>query len=116
MRRWDFVDWLWAIFIYPVGIPFWLFIWVVLVVSAMIGVEHRKARAHDWYPPDCCSDNDCRMLPASRVKAMRDGGYLIDGLIAIQRERVRPSPDGEYHACMPTAIHVRCFWAPRPSS
>lgn len=64
------------------------------------------AFAHDapsgWsYPFACCSNQDCRPVPASAVRE-RPEGYVIEAtgeVVAYQDSRVRHSPDGVFHWC-----------------
>ncbi|GIL03210.1 MAG: hypothetical protein BroJett030_31090 [Alphaproteobacteria bacterium] len=64
------------------------------------------ARAHDapsgWsYPFNCCSGYDCRAVPTRAVSTGPDG-YVIAStgeVVAYSDQRVRHSPDGEYHWC-----------------
>ena len=69
-----------------------------LLCSIFFGV----AIAHDWYPHECCHDEDCAVV----VSLFR----LHDGRLRIETARgvalapvgfnVRPSPDGKAHACL----------------
>ena len=62
--------------------------------------------AHDapsgWsYPYACCSDKDCRQVPASTISE-RPEGYLIRAtgeVVSYSDRRVKTSPDGVYHRC-----------------
>jgi len=60
------------------------------------------ARAHDWYPFECCSARDC--APADNVVRREDGGYMITarGITVLVPWWFRPwreSPDGRVHIC-----------------
>ena len=71
---------------------------VALICSVMFGV----AVAHEWYPHECCHDQDC----AAVVSLAR----LADGRLRVETEHgiayapvgfdVRPSPDNKAHACL----------------
>ena len=57
------------------------------------------ALAHEWYPYDCCSDNDCAPIPLAETPKEGGGGFnLIDGR-HIAYAAVRASPDGRWHLC-----------------
>ena len=61
------------------------------------------APAHDWYPIECCSNQDC--APADSVVRREDGSYLVTsrGLSAVipaNYANWRKSPDGRVHVCI----------------
>lgn len=96
---------------------------VVLFVAGMILVLYMvpKVLPHDFYPPSCCSGDthtgDCAPLARARVEEVQ-GGYLVDGMFFVSRERARNSPDGQYHGCFPAGEagpELGCFWRPIPS-
>lgn len=68
---------------------------LVLAAFAMV----REVRAHSFYEPACCSDDDCAPLPDGAVKITADG-YVWNGtLFPFGSPKLRVSPDGEYHGC-----------------
>lgn len=75
-------------------------------LSAVLLLAAATARAHDapsgWsYPFNCCSGYDCRAVPTRAVSTGPDG-YVIAStgeVVAYSDQRVRHSPDGEYHWC-----------------
>jgi hypothetical protein len=73
------------------------------------------ASAHDWYPPWCCSDKDCRALfeeLGETVVEEADGWRPWDGRIA-GRGSAKPSPDRRFHLCEEaTTKAIICFFAP----
>jgi hypothetical protein len=61
------------------------------------------APAHDWYPLECCSSQDC--APADSVVRREDGSYLVTsrGLSAVIPANYpywRKSPDDRVHVCI----------------
>ncbi len=72
------------------------------------------ARAHSWYPPNCCSDRDCAPLEQSRVRQTVDG-YFIDEVYFIPHAQVKIPFDGDYHGCFSSTGALVCFFAPKPS-
>jgi hypothetical protein len=56
------------------------------------------AFGHDWYPPGCCSDRDCRPVACSDIRTNADGSadYLPEHA---HFEKVQQSPDAQCHAC-----------------
>lgn len=88
---------------------------VLLIALVWLVVFIAKGRAHSWYPPHCCSGNDCAPLHPSRVWALKDGSYVVDGRFRVHAADARDSQDGRYHACFPQKDNLRCFFRP-PSS
>jgi hypothetical protein len=67
------------------------------------------ARAHDWYPYECCGSNDCG--PAESVVRRDDGSYLVTlrGMTVVVPWWFRPwrnSPDGQVHICVRTLMGI----------
>jgi hypothetical protein len=62
------------------------------------------ARAHSFYPWECCSDQDCWPMgddadaKEPEPRATPAGWLLTDGSVVPYRE-ARPSPDGRFHVC-----------------
>ena len=75
--------------------------------------------AHDWYPPWCCSERDCRALSDEKgetVLEAPEGWHLWDGRV-IARKYAKPSADPRFHLCEePTTKAIICFFAPPRSS
>lgn len=72
-----------------------------LLLSALLALLPSIATAHDWYPWECCSDNDCAPIDASTVRETR-AGYFIEQngeTLSYSDKRVRVSPDGQTHLC-----------------
>ena len=75
-----------------------------LILSLATFALPAAASAHDapsgWtYPYACCSNKDCRQVPASLISE-RPEGYVIKTtgeVVAYSDRRVRTSPDGVYH-------------------
>jgi hypothetical protein len=62
-----------------------------------------SAQAHDWYPAECCSGQDC--APADTVVIRDDGSYLVTSrgmstVIPADYNKWRRSPDGQVHVCI----------------
>jgi hypothetical protein len=59
------------------------------------------ALAHDHYPPDCCSGQDCRPALTGEIELTREGLYLVVPTgETFTRSQVRPSFDGNFHRCL----------------
>jgi hypothetical protein len=89
-----------------------------LVLSFMLALSIR-AHAHSWYPYECCSDKDCEVLDADKVRVEPDGYHLPNGSV-VAHNKIRFSPDGQFHWCRyggtggvirPTDQQV-CLWVP----
>jgi hypothetical protein len=96
-----------------------------LVLGTAAGV--RRAKAHDWYDRDCCSGFDCRPVsgvdtdgkPWSEIRQV-EGGYEWTSsqsgkvhFFASDSPKVRPSRDGNYHACeLPASQIAMCLYVP----
>lgn len=75
-----------------------------LLALALTFLSSSTAHSHAWYPPECCSENDCRPVPRGEVRVDAAGGLLIliDGdWYAIPPDKIRekPSPDSQIHVC-----------------
>jgi hypothetical protein len=62
-----------------------------------------SASAHDWYPLECCSEQDC--APADTVVRREDGSYLVTSrgmsvIIPTNYANWRKSPDARIHVCI----------------
>lgn len=65
--------------------------------------------AHSWYPYECCSDRDCHKVTDAREV---QGGYTAEGIF-FPKALVKPSRDGDFHACYhPTTKKPICFFVP----
>jgi hypothetical protein len=83
--------------------------------SWMSREEFRDPASHEW----CCDEHDCTVLDEADVRMTRKG-FIVFGKYTVSQQRVLPSSDGHYWACMngvPRSPHakdpgVRCFFAP----
>ena len=75
---------------------------VAAAVSASLFAALPNARAHDWYPIECCGGKDC--APADTVVRRDDGSYLVMAqgvsMIIPDGYHWRQSPDGQVHVCV----------------
>lgn len=76
--------------------------------------------ASGWtYPPQCCSDRDCRQVDTGEV-TVGDGFYIWMGhKIAFDSPKIRRSPDKWFHGCetgfwgdTSGATELLCFFVP----
>ena len=78
----------------PVGLfGFWACLCVLL----------GAAEGHDWYPVECCSEQDCG--PADTVERRADGSYLVTSrgmsvVVPADYQKWRKSPDARIHVCI----------------
>lgn len=113
--------------------PNWLerhFIMIVLAATiAVLAASVISARAHSFYPWECCHDQDCWATGAKEREPdpqfTREGWLLSDGTLVPFRE-TRPSPGGRFHVCRyggaasgavirPAGAPV-CLWVPQGAS
>ena len=81
-------------------------------------LPYSSSFAHDWYPPSCCSGQDCRALIEAKGETVLEsvkGFELWDGRI-IARDKAQQSPDKQFHLCETRARKVLCFFAPPGAS
>lgn len=79
-----------------------------------------EAHAHSWYSVFCCNKNDCQPLPDDAVlRSTLQGyeieyrsqhGHMVKGFVA--HENIKPSQDGDAHACETVQRKVRCLYLP----
>lgn len=92
----------------PEDVPFWAAVlasltFAVALLAGVLAISSH-ARAHSWYPYDCCSDRDCWPMGVDSDAREPDpsvvtGGYRThDGVFVAERD-TRPSRDGRYHVC-----------------
>jgi hypothetical protein len=103
---------------------------VLLISFLSLYVCLREARAHDWYPLDCCGGGDCAEVErVTYDRAPNDSGALPilavttrhgTALVPADFPR-RDSPDEKMHACMRpvradrTQMRLVCLFVPPPS-
>lgn len=86
------------------------------------------ARAHEWYPAECCSDRDCWIAGiggAEPEPRMSPSGWVLQDGTLIPFHEARPSPDGNFHVCrhggslLGSVIRTEgrpCLWVPMGAS
>jgi hypothetical protein len=104
------------------------FVAAIALASPLI----RSASAHDYWSDGtrvdpvtkwlCCSDSDHFLLDDSQVRKVEQGFRVSgrfdtkEGPVGIDElinwERVKPSPDGRFHAFIDGDGDIRCFFAP----
>lgn len=81
--------------------------WVAFIVIAL-GLAAfawaQPARAHDWFPPSCCSGFDCKVIKPDKVKTTKQG-FVIPGnpeIVPYNSPKIRQTPpegDGDFALC-----------------
>ena len=70
------------------------------VAMPLLAATH--AVAHEWYPHECCHDQDCGVV--TELTFLPDGGMKIrtdTGFAVVPRGfSIRPSRDSKAHACL----------------
>ena len=71
------------------------------------------ASAHDWYPRECCSGQDCAPIATPEV-AVGNGGYTIKATGEfVAHKDTRISQDDQYHICRVGGVgRILCFFYP----
>ena len=86
---------------------------VLAVATWMIAAPH--VSAHSWYPPHCCTGQDCRKV--DRIDYLPDGGLLMHfGGQQVEVPRgfsQQPSQDTDAHVCVFRSASGR--WMPTAS-
>lgn len=84
-----------------------------------------SAVGHSFYPPECCSGQDCYEIESSEVRLTKEGAYIVIATNEIfahpdSKTEIRKahfSPDGKYHRCTPNgergAVYTICLFVPR---
>lgn len=95
---------------HKIGPPPFSLLWDVLfpllgalaLILLLAFCSGEPARAHSFYPWECCHDQDCWAAgPGEREPAPRlvgNGWQLADGTV-VPFEATRQSPDGRFHVC-----------------
>jgi hypothetical protein len=82
------------------SIGFMICFFIILFVSLMV-LPH-KANSHSWYPPDCCSGQDC--APVDKIEELSNGDLKITSVhgttLVPKGYKKRPSEDTKEHICM----------------
>jgi hypothetical protein len=74
--------------------------------------------AHSWYEPECCSGQDCDPLTRESSVISVRGGYQVTvrpgaPTVFFSQDKVRPSRDGLYHACISLSAGTPiCLYVP----
>lgn len=94
----------------------------VLMLIALVGANlllSQSAWAHDWYPPYCCSGEDCKPIAGKDVwfdDKMSLWMFNMNGSTwAVPPEAIHDdseNPGMGAHGCVLWG-KVRCFWKPK---
>jgi hypothetical protein len=94
---------------------------VVITLSILFDTltfSSAPARAHDWYPKECCSNHDC--APVESVSQLVPAGGGLPLLVVTSKFGraniphdfpIRKSKDGRMHICM-SDVDLICFFMP----
>lgn len=100
----------------------------LLITSSIAYVASQlwsPAYSHEWYPKDCCSDQDCARV--EKIEQVPEGMRVTTKhgtvLVPVDYKR-RPSEDSDFHACIsnypsedgsPIVPYLICFFEPSGS-
>ncbi len=104
---------------------------LLAAILAFAAAAFQPARAHSFYPWECCSSQDC--WPMGRDADAREpdpigthAGWLLQDGTIVPYQAARPSPDGRFHICrqggrasgelIKPSARPLCLWAPVPGS
>lgn len=78
-----------------------------------------SAIGHSFYGIECCSQKDCKPIPAGEVKATAEGWEVATTgeIIPYNSYKIKKSPDGNFHRCAMSANfgangHTLCLYVP----
>lgn len=54
---------------------------------------------HSWYPPECCSGQDCKPVPCDQLVEMGNGDWKFEDKV-FSKEKIRLSEDQYCHVCI----------------
>lgn len=69
-----------------------------ILAILLLGALCVQASAHDWYPYDCCSNNDCHPIDCAAI--FEKGKALVYNGFGFYDSMIRPSQDGLCHVCI----------------
>lgn len=77
---------------------------VAIVLAAIAIAAIGRARAHDWYPYNCCSGADCRAIGSDIITTTPEGFFIKESgeTLPYNSEKIRKTPPeggGLYHRC-----------------
>lgn len=96
-----------------------LLFFLLAILAALLA---DAARAHEWYPPECCSDRDCAPVAAADV-VESPGGWTFtvragthpqlpkggaSRAFFVRYRDAKPSPDNRPHICLSATLTVLC--------
>jgi hypothetical protein len=71
---------------------------IAAAVLLLLTACHKKARAHDWYPHECCAQEHCHPIDCEAIT--KSGiGLMYQGL-SFSGKMIRNSHDEKCHACI----------------
>lgn len=90
---------------------------VTLIVVLMLALLFctLSARAHSWYPSNCCAERHCHPVACEEITKTHDG-YLWHG-VHFHNMHHQWSPDGDCHVCLdqgPVDQIPYCIFTPMP--
>jgi len=88
----------------------------IILTLAFLALMAGVSTAHEWYPADCRSGQDCGPIDDSRVTRTLQDDYVVDGKWIFARDdkaTTRQSLSGRYHACFPDPnAKPKCIFVP----
>jgi len=78
-------------------------LWIVAFTWLLISC----ASSHEWYPTECCSNQDCRPIPCDEVTYNKTTTFWEWKKYSFSK--VRQSEDGGCHVCVHNDLAVCLF-------
>ena len=83
---------------------------VIVMFLLLVGT----AEAHDWFPSECCSGQDCKRYPGA-PKRTSSGGYILHDGRLVEPHRVRhdgQQKDDAWYLCESPHKYIYCLFPP----
>lgn len=79
-----------------------------LFFAFLFALSSTLATAHSWYPPFCCSDQDCHPIVCNEL--VGSGDAIIYRGVTFGKNTIRPSMDDTCHVCISKAGKGLCVF------
>jgi len=83
----------------------------MIKVIAIFGI---LTLVHSWYPPECCSGQDCKPVLCEQIEELSNGSLRYENL-EYTRDKVKPSQDKFCHVCAAASVdkYLKLNYTPR---
>jgi hypothetical protein len=70
----------------------------ILFALSLIFLLTTPTKAHEWYPHECCHDEDCHPVACEEITETKEG-YRWNGYF-FRKDQSKPSQDNKCHVCI----------------